>query len=397
MNLDDMAHMADQERKREREEGIGPKAMVSITFDKWREQNAELEQLRAKVSLVDRKAENGYAECKRLHDIVDTQRKLLERCVDMVDEEDKRDEIRAHLRDKEEYCHCNPIDGCDCGKPTKLAATLADSEITDEIVAEQLKHSAFARADSAAPSEVANEIMEEKRSTTVAGREFVQDGNDLLFGDLAIRHLRQRIAELEAEVESMRSCAIYHQDEAERLREALEVAYKLPHLRAIQDHIQEALKGASDGQASTQAEVAQEDDTDGGEAVSAEAQNEAAAKTETKESLKPLKLLYPMSVIEWRNALMKRDAEIAQQIGANVAAVAEVRQEHADLAIWQFRAASEKGDQDRLIDKMHLHLDALTEAVLAVGNTVNTQLYLTASKNGVTEAMDKLREMKGGE
>jgi hypothetical protein len=44
--IDDIAHMADQERKREREEGIGPKAMVSITFDKWREVIAELEQLR---------------------------------------------------------------------------------------------------------------------------------------------------------------------------------------------------------------------------------------------------------------------------------------------------------------------------------------------------------------
>ena len=52
MNLDDMAHMADQERKREREEGIGPKAMVSITFDKWREVNAELEQLRRRTDTI---------------------------------------------------------------------------------------------------------------------------------------------------------------------------------------------------------------------------------------------------------------------------------------------------------------------------------------------------------
>jgi len=48
MNYDDMAHMADEERKRRREEGTEPtqKAMVSITFDKWREVTAELEQLR---------------------------------------------------------------------------------------------------------------------------------------------------------------------------------------------------------------------------------------------------------------------------------------------------------------------------------------------------------------
>lgn len=55
---------------------------------------------------------------------------------------------------------------------------------------------------------------------------------------------------------------------------------------------------------------------------------------------------------------------------------------------------------DAIVAAMNEHgekLDALTEAVLAVGNTVNTQLYLTASKNGVTEAVDKLREMKGGD
>jgi hypothetical protein len=50
-----------------------------------------------------------------------------------------------------------------------------------------------------------------------------------------IAELRQRVAELEAQNESIALVRDRH-------REALEVAYNLPHLRAMQDHIQEALK-----------------------------------------------------------------------------------------------------------------------------------------------------------
>jgi hypothetical protein len=240
-----------------------------------------------------------------------------------------------------------------------------------------------------------------RRADMLAGANDYPRGN--YFIPKLLLEQERRLAELEAEVSRWRNeeynlrLSSAEEDAYEanskitRLREALKQicsqmrkTNKFSYLTTCNEALRiaiEALKG-TESDASTQAEVAQEDDTDGGEAVSAEAQNEAAAKTETKESLKPLKLLYPMSVIEWRNALMKRDAEIAE-------AIAKVRQEHADLALWQFRAASEKGDQDRLIEKMQVQIDALTEAVL---KCVEDLEYSPDEP-----VFNKLREMKGGE
>lgn len=48
MNYDDMAHMADQERKREREESRP--AMVSIRFDVWEKERKECQRLREKLT-----------------------------------------------------------------------------------------------------------------------------------------------------------------------------------------------------------------------------------------------------------------------------------------------------------------------------------------------------------
>lgn len=55
-----------------------------------------------------------------------------------------------------------------------------------------------------------------------------------------------------------------------------------------------------------------------------------------------------------------------------VAAIAEVRQEHADLATWQFKAASEKGDQDRLIEKMQEQIADLRDAEVSGLNIDNS-------------------------
>ena len=48
MTLDDIAHMADQERKREREESRP--AMVSIRFDVWEKERKECQRLREKLA-----------------------------------------------------------------------------------------------------------------------------------------------------------------------------------------------------------------------------------------------------------------------------------------------------------------------------------------------------------
>ena len=50
MNYDDMAHMADQERKREREEG--DYTAVTVPLKQWQEQNAEIARLRQELDIV---------------------------------------------------------------------------------------------------------------------------------------------------------------------------------------------------------------------------------------------------------------------------------------------------------------------------------------------------------
>lgn len=72
MNYNDMAHMADQERKREREEGMEPtpKTMMQVTIDKWREMTAELEVLRQRVAELEAELERmreGIAIMKETH------------------------------------------------------------------------------------------------------------------------------------------------------------------------------------------------------------------------------------------------------------------------------------------------------------------------------------------
>ena len=55
MNYDDMAHMADQERKREREVGDGVEGnygTVTVSLKQWREQNAEIARLRQELDIV---------------------------------------------------------------------------------------------------------------------------------------------------------------------------------------------------------------------------------------------------------------------------------------------------------------------------------------------------------
>ena len=57
MTLDDIAHMADQERKREREVGDGVEGnygTVTVPLKQWREQNAEIARLRQVAVGLDR-------------------------------------------------------------------------------------------------------------------------------------------------------------------------------------------------------------------------------------------------------------------------------------------------------------------------------------------------------
>jgi len=260
-------------------------------------QEAELEQLRESDIRCREALESAEHLARK-------QRTLLERC-------ERERHVTTTLLGSDIRAHLGGTHKAGWSEVLGILQDGASAEITDEIVAEQLKHSAFAHADSAAPSEIANEIMAEKQSTTIADREFVQDGNDLLFGDLAIRHLRQRIAELEAE------CGHLKELSDSRYADVLELRDRNKKQRAEADKMLAIIGGAN--------------------------------KTGS------------MSIRSDDNAerIEQWSAEIAQQIGANVAAIAELRQEHADLATWQFKAASEKGDQDRLIEKMQGQIDSL--------------------------------------
>jgi hypothetical protein len=60
MNYDDMAHMADQERKREREEFKEENnPTITVPLKQWREQNAELALLRKEQCPRELKGERG--------------------------------------------------------------------------------------------------------------------------------------------------------------------------------------------------------------------------------------------------------------------------------------------------------------------------------------------------
>ena len=146
--------------------------------------------------------------------------------------------------------------------------------------------------------------------------------------------LRQRVAELEAQGHADYWAKDREAYEAEitRLREALDVILKASCGATIDipakgfewahNIAHQALYGAKG--------VESEADTSSvGHAISGDDSNRGSHSDIGGDSptplSEPLELHYPMSVIEWRAALRKRDAEIAQQIGANVAAIAEFK------------------------------------------------------------------------
>jgi len=231
--------------------------------------------------------------------------------------------------------------------------------------------------------------------------EFVQfSGNMTLLAQTLMEQERELAL---AELESMRSCAIYHQDEAERLREALE---QLERMIMPYDPryviIDQALKGAEDGQAREEVvSVGKPDQScrlyedsngeDGSDNYSDRGSESLNLRdTDSPTPLKPLELeALPRGISEFAKITGSRPDEMGGALWVIVDAINNnsnrIKGRDAEIA--------------QQIDALTERTEKIVQAVLmSLGQHKAVQQGMAMWGTGDFERVAKeLREMKGGE